>query len=144
MSSSNGYATRDMFLAVSQRRFKDVLIAGMKYRIRSLTEGEWSDHQAETMGFKNGTSQEEGFRTSDARLIALTVVDGNGTPIFRDTDVPRLAYCDAGLTEPLVREIRRHCGAAGVEDSLKNLGVTGEGDSLSSSSAALEPQASTA
>lgn len=144
MSESNGYATRDMFLAVSKRRFKDVTVAGLKYRIRSLFEGEWSEHQVETMGLKSGVSQEDGFRTSDARLIVATVVDGNGDPIFRDTDVPRMAYCDAGLTEPLAKEIRRHCGAGGVGDSLKNLGTTGDGDSPTSCSGPPAPAPATA
>lgn len=144
MSDSNGYATRDMLLSATKRRFKDVAVAGMKYRIRSLFEGEWSEHQVETMGFKSGVTQEDGFRTSDARLIVSTVVDADGELIFRDTDVPRLAYCDAGLTEPLAREIRRHCGAGGVEDSLKNFGTTGDGGSPTSCSEPREPQHATA
>jgi hypothetical protein len=144
MSESNGYATRDEFLATSKRRYRDVPIAGKKYRIRSLTEGEWSELQLVTLGVKEGIDREEGIRTSDARLIVATVVDANGQLIFKDTDVARLAYCDAGITEPLVKEIRKHCGAAGVEDSLKNFGATGDGDSPSSSCEQLEPQPATA
>ena len=138
MSSSNGYATRDIFLAASQRRYKDVTVAGMKHRIRSLTEGEWSEHQLETLGVKEGIDREEGIRTSDARLIVATVVDADGQLIFKDTDVARLAHCDAGITEPLVRAIRVHCGAAGVEEAKKNSSTDG-GDGLPCSSLEAPP-----
>jgi hypothetical protein len=137
MSSSNGYATREQFFEQPERRFKDVSVAGMKYRIRSLTEGEWSAHQIGSMDLTNGGNSAEGLKSSDARLIVACVVDANGAPIFRDTDVARLAYSDAGMTEPLVRAIRQHCRVIGVEDSVKNCDSTG-GDGSPTSSC--EPQ----
>lgn len=144
MSSSNGYATRDQFFAAPARRYKDVEIAGFKFRIRSLTEGEWSALQVAAMDLENGGRNVEEFKLSDSRLIVATVVDGNGELVFRDTDVARLPHQDAGLTEPLVRAIRRHCGLAGVEESKKNSSTTGDGDTPTSSCEQQQPEPATA
>jgi hypothetical protein len=116
----------------------------MKHRIRSLTEGEWSEHQLETLGVKEGIDREEGIRTSDARLIVATLVDADGQPILKDTDVARLAFVDAGVTEPLVREIRKHCGASGVEEAKKNSSTDGGDGSPCSSSEAHPLESATA
>jgi hypothetical protein len=137
---SESYATRDQFFAAPTRRYKDVEIAGMKFRIRSLTEGEWSELQLATLDLENGGRNIDAIKFSDPRLIVAAVVDAGGEPVFTATDVARLSHADAGMTEPLVRAIRRHCGLVGVEESKKNLGTTGEGDSPSSSSAEREPQ----
>src|SRR5688500_1821391 len=129
MSASNGYATRDEFFALAKRRFKDIEIAGMKFRIRSLTEGEWAAHQMETWDYENGGRNLDGVKSSDARLIAACVVNAAGEPVFNDTDVPRLAYADVGLTEPLVRANRLHCRVVDVDEAKKNSSTTGEVDS---------------
>lgn len=133
MSASNGYATRDQFFALPARRFKDITICGMKFRIRSLLEGEWAAHQLGNLDLVNGGNNMDGLKSSDARLIVACVVNGDGDLVFTDTDVPRLAYADAGLTEPLVRAIRLHCRVVDVEEAKKNSSTTGGDGSPTSS-----------
>lgn len=133
------YATRDDFFALPTRRFKDVPLAGMKFRIRSLLEGEWAAHQLGNLDLTNGGNNMDGLKSSDARLIVACVVNAAGEPVFTDTDVPRLAYSDAGWTEPLVREIRRHCRVVDVEEAKKNSSTTG-GDGSPTSSSGPQPQ----
>lgn len=134
MSSSNGYATKDQFLAGGSRRYKDVALGGMKLRLRSLTEAEWSEFELGSYDFARGEWNEQGVRTSDARLIALAVVDANGDRMFTSKDVPQLMQLDAGVIVPLVRAIRQHCGlTADVEEVEKNLVAAGGVDSPSSS-----------
>jgi hypothetical protein len=136
MSSSNGYATRDDFFAAPERRFTDTTsrLLGKKVRIRSMTEGEWAAVDIGNWDLEKGGQSESGIKSSNVRLMLATIVDGNDTPIFTDTDGPRLERVDSAIIEPLVREIRAHCGLRGdVEDSVKNLDGTGGGDSPCSS-----------
>lgn len=128
------YATRDDFFAATKRRFAEVTLwNGKQARIRSLTEGEWQAIDIQSWDLKKGTMTRAGVLESNARLIAAAVVDGEGNPIFTELDVPRLSAIDAALLEPLVRDIRRHCGLRGdVEDALKNFAATEDDASPSS------------
>lgn len=130
-------ATRDDFLAATKRRYKEVpLWTGKIARVRSLTETEFQDIDIRNINFQKGGLSAPGLRSSNARLIVATVCDANGEPIFGEADVPRLAAVDSALIEPLVREIRDHCGLRqDAEEILKNFGPT-EGEGSASSSAA--------
>lgn len=140
MTTSNGFLSRDEFLSATKRRFREVSLPGGKHvRIRSITAGEWADIETKNLNLKQGGLNATGIRNSDLRLIVATVCDGDGQTIFSDSDLPKLAEADAAMTQPLVREIREHCGLTkDVEDALKNCGTTG-GGGLPSSSAEASP-----
>lgn len=133
MSSSNGYATKEQWFSANKRRFRDVVVSGMKVRIRSLTEGEWADFDIQNYDFENGGRSEQGVRTSDARLVICAVVDADGNPVFNALDTAHLMQLDASVIRPLVRAIREHCGVLhDVEDAEKNLETTPAGGSPTS------------
>jgi hypothetical protein len=129
------YATKDDFFAATKRRFRDVTLwSGKKARIRSLTEAEYAEIDAKNIDHRKGGLSLPGIRSSNARLVAACVCDAEGERIFLDSDVERLSAVDAALIEPLVREIREHCGLQrDAEDLRKNLPGTDGGCSNSSS-----------
>ena len=135
MTASNGFAGRDDFLAATKRRFKTVPMWGGKTcRIRSITEAEYADIDARNIDFRKGGLSAAGIRGSNVRLLIACVCDGDGEPIFTDLDAAKLASVDTALVEPLVREIREHCGLRqDAEEAIKNFDATGGEDSPSSS-----------
>ena len=75
MSEANGYVTRDeLFGKPTQRRFKDVVVQGKKFRLRSLTAGELNPWAAKSQDV-------DGAATAGPRLIVLMVVNGDGQRI---------------------------------------------------------------
>jgi hypothetical protein len=139
MTTSNGFAGRDDFLAATKRRFKECpLWGGKKCRIRSLTAAEYAEIDAKNIDFRKGGLSANGVRNSNLRLIIASVCDANGEPVFMESDLEKLANIDVAMVEPLVKEIKEHCGLRqDVEAALKNLEATAGGDSPSSSAAPL-------
>lgn len=137
MSEGNGFATRADFETGTKRRYKSVpLWTGKTARIRSIFENEFQEIDIKNINFQKGGLDKAGLRLSNARLLIATVVDGNGEPIFRDSDTSFLCGLDTALIEPLVREVRDHCGLRqDAEDILKNFEPTGDESSASSSAA---------
>lgn len=124
--TSNGFMSRDAFLnSATKRRFKDVALpGGQKCRIRSISEGEWSEIEVKSLDKKGGFNI-AGLKMSDARLIVAAVCDHDGNPIFADTDLESIMGFDTGYVRPVVREIKQHCGIGGsVEDAEKNFSAT--------------------
>lgn len=142
MTASNGFMGRDAFVAASKRRFRDVPLGDGKCRIRSLTAGEWADLDLKSLD-KKGAFSVANYKYSDARLIVSCVVDGDGNPVFRDSDLDMIMGLDTSLVNPLVREIKSHCRILGVEDSEKNLNGTGGGATPCTSSAPPAQEAAT-
>lgn len=136
--TTNGFLGRDELLAYSNRRFKEVPLSdGRKVRIRSITEAEWADIDIKTIDAKKGGLSLAGLRQSDTRLVIACVCDGDGNPLFRESDSESLSKLDAAVFVPLVREIKEHCGLrGGLDDQQKNLNATG-GDGSQCSSPAL-------
>lgn len=135
MTTNNGFAGRDDFLSATKRRFKEVpLWGGKKARIRSLTAAEYAEIDAKNIDFRKGGLSANGVRNSNLRLIIASVCDCDGQPVFQELDLDKLAGIDVALVEPLVKEIKEHCGLRqDVEAALKNSGTTGEEGSPSSS-----------
>jgi len=133
MTTSNGFAGRDDFFAATKRRFKEVpLWGGKRCRIRSLTAAEYSELDARNIDFRKGGLSANGVRNSNLRLIIASVCDHDGQSVFQESDLEKLASIDVALVEPLVKEIKEHCGLRqDVEAALKNLGATGGDDSPS-------------
>jgi len=135
MTASNGFLTRDSFLAFTKRRFKEVnLPDGQHCRIRSISEAEYAEVDSRNIDFRKGGLSVAGIRGSNVRLIIACVCDGDGQPIFSDSDASQLSQVDAAVIEPLVREIREHCGLRqDSDDILKNSVATGGAGSPTSS-----------
>lgn len=135
MTASNGFAGRDDFFAATKRRFKEVpLPGGKKCRIRSLTAAEYAEIDAKNIDFRKGGLSANGVRNSNLRLIIASVCDHDGQPVFQESDLEKLASIDVGFVEPLVKEIKEHCGLRqDMEAALKNSEATGGGDSSSTS-----------
>ncbi len=140
------FASRDDFFAATKRRFKPVTLpSGLGTRIRSLTAGEWADLDMGNVNKTKGGINPAGMRTSDFRLIAAAVVDGDGNPIFSAADIPQLELMDAADSIALARDIKEHTGIRrDVEDAIKNFATTGGGASTTSSSSGQEQPATTA
>ena len=117
MSEANGYVTRDeLFGKPTQRRFKDVVVQGKKFRLRSLTAGELNPWAAKSQDV-------DGAATAGPRLIVLMVVNGDGQRIFSDTDVKLWLDQDAAFVAELARCCQEHSGQlteADTEDVEKN------------------------
>lgn len=146
MTASNGFMTREHFLAARKRRFKEVELPGFgKCRIRSMTEFEWSALDMKNIDKQKGGLNWNAYRYSDARLIAFCVVDGDGEPVFSDADLDVIMGFDTSIIVPLRKEILEHCGLRGtVEESEKNLSGTGDAGSPCTSSAPPAPEPATA
>ena len=113
----------DLLASPFKRRFtvtEPLPICGARFRIRSLTEGELSSHQAQAVG-------KDGFRTArmedaNRRLIARCLVDGDGNRLVSDAQVGRLANLDAADTQALYEACSLFVGLkrADPEDLVKN------------------------
>lgn len=69
-----------------------------------------------------GKSQENNFRNLRARLVALAVVDAQGSRLFGDADVPALGTKSAVVLQRLFEVAQRLSGftTADVDDLSKN------------------------
>lgn len=123
MNDTNGKLTsRETFLAPAKRRFAYVdLPNGQRVRIRSLTEREKSDFEAQILTTKGAPSRN---RVADAnrRLIVIALVDENGDLLLTPMDVSAIESLDGAITGYLADEIGRHCGfgASDIEGLVKN------------------------
>jgi len=135
------YADRNDFLAPT-RRFKETsLWNGKKVLIRSLFESEYSQIDVENIDANKGGLSRDGMRMSNCRLVLAAVCGADPSsenfqqPLFKPTDLKGLFGADTIVIEPLVKEIREHCGLRQeIEELLKNFGGTSAEDSPSSSS----------
>jgi hypothetical protein len=123
MSETKGtLTTRDTFLRPAKRRFAHVdLPDGQRVRIRSLTEREKSEFEADILTTK-GVPSRNRIADANRRLIVLTLVDENGDLLLQPGDVASLEQLDGAVTGYLADEIGRHCGFAGsdIEGLVKN------------------------
>jgi hypothetical protein len=66
--------TREQLLGLTSRRYKTVPIAGLKFRIRNLSEAEKSDFEASVLNSEAKYSLSK-IRQQRRRLICLCLVD---------------------------------------------------------------------
>ncbi len=113
---------RDALLGAPARRFAEVAIEGLgRVRIRSLTELERSRIEA-SMRDKKGNLSSSRMVDLKCRLIVDSVVDGEGNPLFTNSDIDRIRQQDSKVTNSLVEAIQAHCGwsDSDLEDLEKN------------------------
>lgn len=127
--AGNGYTTfSELQDLCDVRQYADVVIPHiddskppLKFRIQSISEAEWSEISSTNFDLKRGGFNPKGLRESDARLAAVSLVDGDGNRLLRG-DKPHLQLMQLGawVVEPLVRACRELNNLRGLEDEEKN------------------------
>lgn len=85
-----------------------------KMRIRSISDLDRIEYElAETND--EGEVDLQQLARRRARLVALCAVDDNGTRLFAEGDVEKIARWDAGLLKRAYVECSRHCGINDAE-----------------------------
>jgi len=141
--SENGYATLgDLESLAGFRQYRDVIVthpvAGkplLKFRLQSITEAEWSEIGSSNFDVKRGGLSEQGLQTSDARLVAMSLVDGDGNLLMRGKGaLDKIRSLCAGIVEPLVRACRELNNLRSGEDPEKNSQDGSDSDTSSAES----------
>lgn len=122
-SGTNGQlASREQLLTATQgkRRFKGgdddpgdpivLPVAGMRMRIRSLTEGEVSRWQRQALSSRGRGMIAQRIADGNRRLIVLCAVDDKANTVFKPADAVTLAEWDSMDTSYLADQCNRHCG----------------------------------
>lgn len=136
------FADRAALLGLAERRFGSFTlpVSGKKVRFRSLTELELS--RFERALFVEDETADSGYRMEPgrlddirARLIVITVCDGEGELLFSEADVPAVSTFDPADLVPLYEQIQKHCGIADAAERRKRRAAlkktsngTGDGD----------------
>jgi len=122
---TNGYTTLDELMQLEGRRvFEDVEIPHpfepehqLRFRIRSLVEDEWSEIQTKNLDKKRGGLSENGLKASDARLVAMSLVDADGQLLYTGREAhKRIGTLSSAIVEPLVRACRKLNGLRSADD----------------------------
>jgi hypothetical protein len=144
------FATAEDFTREERRYKESRLYNGKKILIRSMTEAEFSRIDIENMDTSRGGLSKDGLRLSNCRVIIATVCDANPDspkfkqPLFTEKDIATLFKADTVVIQPLIREIREHCGIRqDTEDLVKNFKATTADGSPTSSSERPEREGST-
>lgn len=114
MSETNGYATAEVFRgAPRERRIKDEVINGHKFRLQSWTSLESAKWRARN---------DEDPDTANERAIILTCATPDGGMLFGEKDLALLQEMDAGFVNELASACIVH--AAGTVETKKNSAET--------------------
>lgn len=132
MTTSNGYAGKDALLKAAARRYRDVEVDGLKFRVQSISEGERSAIETDhALAADDDKKKRQAMQCYKSRFIVSCLVDGQGNRIFADNDVETVKQMDSRITNRLMDAIEEHIGIS-AEDSealAKNSTPTG-GDAL--------------
>ena len=109
--NGNGFVTREQLIAKAKWRYQEFIVSDFgKVRIRSLTERERSNYEAEMLDSK-GNSKLSKLVQARRRLIALTVVDAGGELLLNQPgDVKALEEQDGKITDVIFDQSMQHCG----------------------------------
>lgn len=123
--------TRDELLGITARRYRDVTIGNLHFRIRNLTDGEKSDFEAAVLNSEGKFSLAK-IKRQRRRLIVACLVDAEGQPLLQPGDEALLERVDGAVTSRLYDECRVHCGFedGDIEDLVKNSVGSRDGCSL--------------
>lgn len=123
------YGGRDDILDADDRVYEDVVVpefGGKTYRVRSLTGAERERYESGLGYVKGGRWHATAKGQAMARLVALTIVDGEGRQIFNEDDHSKLARKPAGGLQRIVDVARRLSGL--TEEDIDELEGNSEGD----------------
>ena len=123
--------TRDQLLGLVQRRYRTIELAGLRFRIRNLTDAEKSDFEASVLNSEAKYSLGR-IRQQRRRLICLCLVDDRNEPLMRPEDSEQLRAIDGAITSRLYDACREHCGfeEGDLEELVKNSDAIHAADSL--------------
>ena len=133
------YLTKEAILAIDDRLYEDVQIPEWKegdksamVRVRSLSGMELDKFQASILTGK-GKNRDVNLKALRSKLVALTVVDGLGNPIFSDADIQALGNKNAGALNRIFQKAQELSGLneEEVNDMVKNSETDQNGDSTS-------------
>lgn len=122
----SNHATASDLLAHTKRRIVENDVCGMHVRIRSITASEYSAVErlliASASKASSETKRSQSLTDANTMLVRLCVCDGNGEPLFTESDDERLEELDARLMQSLVSVCMEHCGLGGneTEQAAKN------------------------
>lgn len=106
--------TRDQLRKRCQRRYRELTIDGIDFRLQSMTEAERSSVELSPLPRLR------------AVLIATCLVDEDGDRLYTDSDedIDELLKLDSRITVPLSDAISDHCQVAELEELVKNFEET--------------------
>ena len=107
-TTQRGVVTRDQVLGLSVRRYRRVRLAGVFFRIRSLTEDEKSIFESSILA--GNDLDTDALLTARRRLVAMCLVDDVGDSLFGMDDEAKLGGMDGRVMSDLYDAIREHCG----------------------------------
>ena len=122
--------TKEQLLAKCERRYKDFAIpGGGKVRIRSLKSAEIAGWQASLLDPKTGEPCIKRQKTARERLVAVSVVDENGVPIFGKDDLEALNGLDNAVIGKIAAEVTEFNGidTEYLEETVGNSNGTPDG-----------------
>ena len=110
--------SRSDFLAPAARRFADCRLSdGRPFRIRSLTEQERSQWEADSVD-ASGKPKKDRLLSARRRLICLTLVDDADNLVLSPADESLLASQDGKAMEEIYRAAAAHCGISDADVEL--------------------------
>lgn len=129
-----GYLTRDEILKADDIQFFDVPVPewGGTVRIRGLSGFERDDFEASVID-QRGRKTRIKLSNLRAKLVALSVVNGNGERLFSEKDVRVLGQKSAAALQRVFEAAQRLSGISDedVEELTQNL-ESGQGDDSTS------------
>lgn len=126
--------TKDQILQADDRKYQDVDCPewGGTVRVRSLSGMERDMFETSVVVGK-GKNRDVNLRNLRAKLVALTVVDGLGEPLFTEPDVKALGEKNAAALDRVFTSAQQLSGLreADVEELVKNSETDQNGGSIS-------------
>lgn len=119
--------TRDAILGASDIKTEDVHVPewGGTVRVKGLTAAQRDRFEADSLTGK-GKNRDVNLVNMRARLVALSVVDENGAPVFKPGDVKALGDKSAGALDRVFEAASRLSGIG--EEDIEELGKPSESD----------------
>lgn len=119
--SEAGLGTKAALLAATNRRYRDVRVAGTLWRLQSLTEGERSRYERAVWA-ATGADRDALMASAKRRLLVLCLVDEQGRRLLHDDDADALEVVDGAITGALFDAASAHIGllAGDLEEAVKN------------------------
>lgn len=94
--------TKDALLERGKRRVEKVNVAGVgEVWMRSLSEAEWSQYQADSVDPETGRVTAAGLINAKRRIVALVLCDEVGNRLFKNSELAMIAELDASLVGSL-------------------------------------------
>lgn len=101
--------TREAIKASSEPEYFEVSAGGMTGKARKLRSSQLSDYE-HWFSDKNGNILEDRIKLRRERLIAMCLVNDDGSLMYPGDEFKELADCDGGIVRDLFEQIEEKCG----------------------------------